>query len=331
MRHYTFDEIRAALARRLGHEPKEKIWDRLVEEDYVREVWEETAEPDYLEEKYREFERIPEPLLQPRKSTTDSGLRQIRLQILSDLTARQAATEQSVITFRRQHLTEGLLKREQVDEWITRQSRKDGPTSRYLRVPIPDDCELVRRDGSILIEPPLTISDTSSVTQVETEVLSYASPDDQWVRRIPVKHRGTLDRLSVVSKALARRYTWWEAQATVFVLTGKSPLLSSLRGGVRITFSQPISSRITMEIDPTLTPEEVAQHYKKLRASLIGARYRSMSEKHLRLAEFYGGHKPEGTTWAALMQKWNHSQDRGWEYDPIRGFRQGLQAGMAAT
>ena len=65
----------------------------------MREVWEETAEIDYLEEKYREFERIPKPLLQPRKSTTDSGLRQLRLQILSDLTARQAATEKSVITF----------------------------------------------------------------------------------------------------------------------------------------------------------------------------------------------------------------------------------------
>ena len=320
MRYRTHDEIRAALARRLGHGPKEEVWNRLVEEDYVREVWEETAEIDYLEEKYREFERIPKPLLQPRKSTTDSGLRQLRLQILSDLTARQAATEKSVITFRRQHLTEGLLKREQVDEWITRQAGEDGLASRYLRVPIPDDCELVRRDGCILTEPLLTISDTTAGTQVDVELLSYALPDDQWIRRHPVKHGGTLDRLRVVSKALARRYTWWEAQATVFVLTGDSPLLSSLRGGIRMAFSQPISSRITMEIDPTLTPEEVAVRYKKLRASLIGARYRSMSEKHLRLAEFYRGHKPEGTTWAALMDKWNRSQDRGWGYNRFETF-----------
>ena len=81
-----------------------------------------------------------------------------------------------------------------------------------------------------------------------------------------------------------------------------------------MTFSQPISSRITMEIDPTLTPEEVAERYKKIRVSLIGARYRSMSEKHMRLAEFYGGDKPEGTTWTALMTKWNHCQDRNWNY-----------------
>ena len=286
----------------------------------MREVLEETAEIDYLEEKYREFNRVPGGLLQPPKRAIDSGPRQIRLQILSDLTARQAANEKSVITFRRQHMTEGLLKREEVVEWITRQAAEEGSASHYLRVPIPDGYETIRRNGRILTEPLLTISDSTPATQVEMELLSYASTDDQWVRRIPVKHGGTLDRLRVVSKSLERRFIWKEAQASVFVLTGLSPLLSSLRGAIRMTFSQPISSRINMEIDPILTPEEVAEQYKKLRASLIKARYRSMTGKHLRLAEFYGGHKPEGTTWAALMEKWNHSQDRGWEYDRFETF-----------
>ena len=320
MRYHTFDEIRASLACRLGHATKEEVWVRLVEEDYVREVLEETAEIDYLEEKYREFNRVPMRLLQPPKSAIDSGPQQTRLQILSDLTARQATTEKSVIAFRRQHLTEGLLKREEVDEWITRQSMEEGSASRYLRVPIPDDHELIRRNGGIITEPLLTISDTTSGTQVKMELLSYASLDDQWVQRIPVRHGGTLDGLRMLSKSLARRFTWQEAQATTFVLTGISPLLSSLRGGIRIAFNQPISSRINMEIDPTLTPEEVAEQYKKLRAPLIGTRYRSMGEKHLRLAEFYGGHKPKGTTWAALMNKWNHSQDRRWEYDRFETF-----------
>ena len=143
---HTYDEIRAALARRLGHEPKEEIWDRLVNEAYVRDVWLEIAEIDYLEEKYREFNRLPRHLLQPPKSSIDSGLRQIRLQILSDLTARQAATEESVIAFRQQHLTEGLLKREEVVEWVTRQAKKDGPASRYLKVPVPDGYEPIRRN-----------------------------------------------------------------------------------------------------------------------------------------------------------------------------------------
>ena len=184
----TLDEIREALARRLGREPKEEIWDRLVEEDYVREVWEETAEIDYLEVKYRQFARVPNVLLQPSKGASESGSRQIRIQILSDLTAHQAATEKSVVDFRRQHLTEGLLKREEVVEWIKRQAAAEGAASRYLRVPIPDGYEPIRRNGAILVEPVLAISETSPATRVEMELLSYGSPDDQWVRRVPVKH-----------------------------------------------------------------------------------------------------------------------------------------------
>ncbi len=291
-----------------------------MDEAHVRDVWLEIAEIDYLEDKYREFNRVPRQLLQPPRGASDSGLRQVRLQILSDLTARLAATEESVIAFRQQYLTEGLLKLEEVVEWVTRQAKKDGPASRYLRVPVPDGYELIARNGRIFTEPLLTISDNSPATLVEVEMLSYASPDDEWVRRIPVKHGGTLARLRVVSESLARRFTWREAQASTFVLTGTSPLLSSMRGEIRMAFSQPISSRINMEIDPTLTPEEVAEQYKKLRAPMIGARYRSMSEKHLRLAEFYGGHKPEGTTWAALKNKWNQSQDREWYYDRYEAF-----------
>ena len=320
MTYDTDDEIRGALAKRLGHEPKVKIWDRLVDEAHVWEVWLDIREIDYLEEKYHQFARSPEVMIQPTRSATDPGPRQIRLQILSDLAAKQAATEKIVITFRQQDLTKGLLKGEEVVEWIEGHAAEEGGASRYLRVPLPDDYALIKTNGRIIVQPQLSISDTSTATHVGIELLSYSAPSDEWVRRIPVRHGGVLDRLRVVSDYLARRFTWQEAQASMFVLTGISPVLSSLRGGIRMAFSQPVSSRISMEIDPTLTPQEVANEYKRLRASLIGTRYRSMSEKHLRLAEFYGGHKPEGTTWAALMIKWNESQDRGWEYVRFESF-----------
>ena len=215
-------------------------------------------------------------------------------------------------------------------EWITKQASVDGPASRYLRIPIPDGYVPVRCDGLILTEPRLTISETTSATQIEMDLLSYALPDDQWVRRVPVRHGGTLGGLRVVSNSLARQFSWQEAQATNFVLTGISPLLSSSRGGIRMVLNQPISSRITMEIDPTLTPGEVAQRYKNLRAPWVGARFRSMSEKHLRLAKFYGGHKPEGTTWTTLMTRWNHGEGRDWKYDRFETFARDWQAGMGA-
>ena len=55
----NYEEIKVALARRLGHEPKEEIWNRLVEEDYVRDVWLQTAEIHDLEKDYRQFSRMP--------------------------------------------------------------------------------------------------------------------------------------------------------------------------------------------------------------------------------------------------------------------------------
>ena len=75
-----------------------------------------------------------------------------------------------------------------------------------------------------------------------------------------------------------------------------------------------------MEIDPTLTPQEVVQGYKKLRDRWIkGQRYRSMSEKHLRLAEFYRGDKYK--TWLALMEDWNEKQDKkDWSYSEPQNF-----------
>ena len=317
---YSDDEIRSTLARRIRHEPIQEIWDCLVDREYVREVREGTAEIDYLAKEYRRIRRKLRYLLTQSNGDIDVGPRQSRLQVLSKMIAEQAATEKGVIGFRKQHLAEGLLKREEIGEWITRQATEDGPVTHYMRFPIPGDYDLTKRNEHFIVEPPLTISNTPPGTKFEVEVLSYESQNAQWVERIPVKHGGTLDSLRKLSKLLARQCTWQEAQAATFVLTGSSPPLSSLRGGFRMVLGKPIFSRLTMEIDPTLTPEEVAKRYKQLRSRLIGTRYRSMTEKHLRLAEFYGGNKPVGITWAALMDKWNHSQELRWAYDRYEVF-----------
>ena len=312
--------VREALTRRLGHEPSAVIWNRLEEKFYFGEPWAEPSGIDFLLAEYRELERIPEDLLQPPENAVETAPRQTRFAILAGVIANQAATEQSVIDFRRLYLDDRLLSPEEVPQWVTKQAEEDGPATQFLTVPIPDGHESVMGIEGIVTDPPLTIAGTTTAIQVAVELLSYAYPGDQWAQMIAVRHGGTLDRLRLVSKAMAKRYRWPEAQATNFVLTGIGPPLSSLRGGFHMVPNQPISSRITMDIDPTLTPEEVAERYKKLRASLIGARYRSMSVKHLRLAEFYKGHKPVGKTWTALMNEWNDNQGNRWEYKRFENF-----------
>ncbi|MDP6496123.1 MAG: hypothetical protein QGI09_12140, partial [Dehalococcoidia bacterium] len=192
-------------------------------------------------------------------------------------------------------------------------------------VPLPDGHELTWDGPDVYAEPSLTLSKATPATGYTVDLLHYSQPGDVAVTKIAVRRGGILDGLRQLSESLSGRYAWQKGQATVFVLTGNPPLLSSLRGGGHLRPSQPISSRITMEIDPTLIPEEVVEGYKKLRDRWIKGRYRSMSEKHLRLADFYRGRKD--ISWSALMRKWNAKQDKqdkqdkkAWKYREPQNF-----------
>ena len=314
-----YNTIRDDLKKRLGHPPRKRVWEFLVERGDVVEVQTGHHDINDLEKKYREFAQLPQHMLGNKVIPRDSLLRRIRLEILSGLLAEDAGNNSAVVNFREQHLPGRLLELAEVGEWVANNSRSDGEPTTYLRVPLPDGHEL-RWDGpDAYAEPPLTLSKDAPATGYTVDFLDYFQPGDAAVRRIPVRRGGVLDGLRSVSESLSGRYAWQKAQATVFVLTGLPPSLSSLRGGVQLRPSQPISSRITMEIDPTLTPQEVVQGYKKLRDRWIKGRYRSMSEKHLRLAEFYRGGKNK--TWVALMEDWNEKQDdEDWRYSEPQNF-----------
>ena len=181
MRYGTYDEIRAALALRLGHRPKEEIWDRLV----GGRLW-----------GVKYGRKLPRLTISKSRCAVNSNVshkplpstaKRVLLILASvsldfryshDLTARQAATEKSVITFRRQHLTEGLLKREQVDEWISevKLGRRNWLPA-TSESPFPTIVSLSDVTDATLTEPLLTISDTTAGTQVDVELLSYALPD----------------------------------------------------------------------------------------------------------------------------------------------------------
>jgi hypothetical protein len=79
--------------------------------------------------------------------------------------------------------------------------------------------------------------------------LTYAAPEDQWVRRI--QSTAALEPLRKLRESLARRYPEWGlARATIFVLTGKAPLsrprvreLIHMEGGWVTTSTEPIIDR----------------------------------------------------------------------------------------
>jgi hypothetical protein len=67
-----------------------------------------------------------------------------------------------------------------------------------------------------------------------------------------------------------------------------------------------------MEIDPAMSPREVANLYREIRFRHFGRRHRSMSAKHLELAKFWSAAGKE-ITWKALREQWNQLHPK-WAY-----------------
>ena len=138
-----------------------------------------------------------------------------------------------------------------------------------------------------------------------------------WAKPIPVAAGGVLDELRVVSDRLARRHTWTPAQATTFVLTGNTPLVSPLR--VKVQSSHiPALSRLVLTVDPAISPRELAEHYRQARQQFVGKRHRSMSEKHTTLVTFMNTRPPK-ETYARSMTAWNRKYPK-WKYKAVSNF-----------
>src|SRR5262249_38025468 len=94
--------------------------------------------------------------------------------------------------------------------------------------------------------------------------LKYSIPGSEEWKEIPTAVGGTLEHLRWLSEKLAKEYGWTEAEATVFVLTGIVPKIKAISSNLQ--FKQlPSLSRIELTIDPTLSPQEVAEHYRQIR------------------------------------------------------------------
>lgn len=187
------------------------------------------------------------------------------------------------------------------------------------------------------------------------------------VVRLTVDARGVLGELARLADELAERYRWHAAEAAMFVLTGDgAPEVFVYDGSAQIRHgSNAATTRVTMTLDPFLTPDQVAGIYSRLRRRLAPPQQqRSSSIKHYRLAEHVGprvcsyvdqpsrvrrrGRPPrpgptglalyvdpvDGHSWASLRADWNrlHADDpetRTWLYpsDPhfIRDARDILQ------
>ena len=195
--------------------------------------------------------------------------------------------------------------------------------------------------------------------------LSYVDGGQE--RMLTVDARGPLGELAKVAEKLASRYRWAPSQATVFVLTGQMPEVFVYIGSAQIRYGidSSATTRVTMTLDPFLTPEQVAGIYARLRAKLHdGQPPRSLSVKYYRLAGHVGPHvrfyvqepknvrkagRPRsagptglaqfidpvpGYSWPTMLGTWNakygeHGEDdQSWRYDHLSNFTRDAQRAM---
>lgn len=249
---------------------------------------------------------------------------------LAEIMALDAARLPEVASFRQRVLRGRLLESDRVGAWIRRQAKAAaaGPAERR---------ELLNDSN----KPPLASSEL--LADGSRTVLTFQD-DQTTTANVAVQRAGPLGYLKSLATWLGRRYSWSEAQAVSFVLTGRVPLLPSARVSVTPRSPFPARSTITLELSPRLKPADVAELYRKARsgklfrgkvrhgkedwrvaallragAALPHERVKPMSPEQCELAVFiYGAN--DGRTWDAALAEWNRRHPK-WKRANLDGFR----------
>jgi len=319
----TEQDISQALKAKLGHEPREDIWEELITDRYVAEAIQDGNINGLLERYKLQEERYP----RSRKRGGEIYIEppDERLMYSSKVLAWDASQEQPIIDFRQEVLGGKLLSPGQIGAWVEDlASREKADSISYITVRLPKGIEVKQMPTEWLVEPPLVI-ERQKWLGLKKEVLSYgvySMTDKKWVpSSIPVPEGGTLERLFNLSKYLGSRYSWGEAEATMFIVTGLTPLLPLAQSTPRWRRYAPIT--VTMELSLHLSPKKVAAIYGKVKKKVLSFYYpghkrdRPMSKKHLELAIFY--HQHPGKKGAEMMPLWNKEHEEH-KYDILTNF-----------
>ena len=330
---WTEDEVYQALKRRIGKQPDPAIWDHLLEEKTYVDDAIHAESLDELVKKYRAL-----AALQAKgKGKPKSGAREVppdaRLTALAKAAADDASRRSDVTAFRAKVLGGKLLTHSKVAAWVEGQADADGTPQPLLTVTVPEghtvsDVEVAPAVTdfspamSIWPEPPITISKRNPAVGFTLLLLEYSSAGKGGVMRKRIRPFGVLDGLRVLGETLATEYGWEPYQATAFVLTGIPPYIpkAKLTFSTKVTSMLGLQTRILIEVDSSMPPMEVLKMYRAARAEVpLGGnrkRYRSMTDKHVRLAEFF---EANGRQWKERMKTWNLEYPE-WSYSEVRNF-----------
>ncbi len=314
----------------------EEEWEDLVHDHYVAELLEGTLSCSEVADRVRHLRQVYGQRGMSRDRSPRKPSKQDKepenLKVLSLLVAEEAAQDMGVQAFRTKVLGGQYLSLHEVSNWIKEKAGKDGlPTWWLMNVPLPSNeihydeittltSERVFQHHIELHIPQLPLPlgiDVPLSECVTFRFLCYREPGSDDIKEIPTTFNGISEDLRQLSERLAEEYAWTAADATLFILTNTAPEIRPLTSTSQ-SRQLPALSRIVLTIDPALSPQEVAEHYRQLRQEIMPARHRDLSEKHLQLAAFSGTH-PRLGTWQQKMMEWN-SIYRDWAYKEASNF-----------
>lgn len=195
---------------------------------------------------------------------------------------RNFAVVADVLAFREEHLSGRTIATAELDSWLDTRWKAE--------------MQAVLKTGSF--DP---TNQTVLLSYLGPSTSGALGPGELGPGELVVPTGGTLDQLAALADKLSDVYGWDTAPATTFILTGEPPAFLPVKISGFDRRGEPISvgSRITLEIDPMVTPRQLGKAWNWMRSALIGPNTRSLSEHHIELAKFTA--RRDGEPWLQMM------------------------------
>ena len=306
------EEVREALTRALGRAPHPALWGYALENGWVGDVRGDLASGLSLGQAVgslvascREVEHLFSEMRGGGRSRGETRIGpDRRAEALARIFAADASRLDEVKWFRQRRLRGHLLELASVAGWILRRRR---PGAAQVLVSVPDGAGAAPLPTHLLPR--------------HVGTLSYLTGEDPFPRAVILPGAGTLVELKTIASRLAMRYSWAEAEASTFVLTGIPPALPLVRAVIDWRSPWRAATTISLEVHPSTTPAALAGAYRQVRAEVLGRgrRYRAVSESYRADLAAVCAKNNDGRPWAEMMKSWNR-HDPSHRYRDVRRF-----------
>lgn len=311
------EDVRRALRKELGTEPREEIWDEILERHYIDEAINDDNIISVLDFYRQQNERYSLSSGKRFLKTHHEEQPDEKMKYIYQIMIWDAAHEPEVIKFRKEVLKDDIIPANEAQNWINRQITEARSKDKQVELGKTN----ISRPEILLVNQDLSETRTRG-WQEESEFRGLGWVDKDGFNYCNPSEGGILFKLLDASLLLEAKYTWDRNHATLFVLSGVNPPPPSLAyGNVDLNKSYPALDAIAVDLPIYLSPREMGEICARIKKALFPSnkrRNRPMTEKHLKLAVFY--HTNRDLKLLEMMKKWNKEHPEYKKYESVTFF-----------